>query len=255
MTEWQKVKLGDIAEIRRGASPRPIQDYFAEEGIPWVKIADVTGIASRYVNSTKQYIKESGKRNSVEVFPNDLILSNSATPGIPKFLGIYACIHDGWLLLKENSDINKQYLYYKLLHIRPELVGNANGSVFNNLKIDIVKDFEINLPSIEIQTEIAGTLSCLDAKIELNNRINKNLEEQAQAIFKRWFVDFEFPDEEGKPYKTNGGEFVESDLGMIPKGWRVGKVEDFFNITIGKTPPRKEPQWFTKSNFDVKWLS
>ena len=83
------------------------------------------------------------------------------------------------------------------------------------------------------QTRIAEILGALDDKIELNNRINKNLEEQAQALFKRWFVDFEFPNEEGKPYKSNGGEMVDSALGEIPEGWTVGKLGDYCKVKSG----------------------
>jgi len=77
-------------------------------------------------------------------------------------------------------------------------------------------------------------------------QINDNLEKQAQAIFKSWFVDFE-------PFQD--GEFVDSELGMIPKGWRVGNANDFFNISIGKTPPRKESEWFSKDSCDTVWVS
>jgi len=86
------------------------------------------------------------------------------------------------------------------------------------------------------QRTIAATLSCLDDMIELNNRTNQILEEIAQAIFKSWFIDFEFPNEDGEPYKSSGGEMVDSELGEIPKGWRVGKLEDIAKITMGQSP-------------------
>lgn len=89
------------------------------------------------------------------------------------------------------------------------------------------------------QKRIADVLSALDDKIEVNNKINENLEAQAQAIFKQWFVDFEFPDSEGKPYKTNGGKFIDSELGEIPFGWRVGTLGEIVEVidNRGKTPP------------------
>jgi len=92
------------------------------------------------------------------------------------------------------------------------------------------------LPSLEEQDKIAAILSSLDKKIELNNEMNKTLEEMAQALFKRWFVDFEFPNEEGKPYKSSGGEMVESELGMIPKGWNVKNLKDISTVTMGVSP-------------------
>lgn len=105
---------------------------------------------------------------------------------------------------------------------------------------------EINLPSLETQRSIASILSSLDRKIELNNKINADLEEMAQAIFKNWFVDFE-------PFKD--GKFVDSELGMIPEGWKVGRADDFYQINIGKTPPRKEHKWFSNNPADKIWVS
>lgn len=95
-----------------------------------------------------------------------------------------------------------------------------------------IMNYKINLPTIQEQENIVRILTSLDEKIEINNQINKKLEEMAQTIFKHWFVDFEFPNENGEPYKSSGGEMVESELGMIPKGWRVeslDKVADYLN--------------------------
>lgn len=185
--------------------------------MPWVKIADATGISSRYISSTSEYIIKEGVSKSRIVHPGDLIVSNSATPGLPKFMAIEACVHDGWLIIRDLDGIDKVFLYYVFINIRRRLSNQANGSVFMNLKTDIVKDFVIKLPTLEDQLRIASILSSLDRKIELNNKINADLEEMAQAIFKNWFVDFE-------PFKDD--KFVDSELGMIPEGWKVGKITD-----------------------------
>ena len=244
--EWKEVRLGDVCSIQRGASPRPIQKYISKEGMPWVKIADATGISSRYISSTSEYIIKEGVSKSRIVHPGDLIVSNSATPGLPKFMAIEACVHDGWLIIRDLDGIDKVFLYYVFINIRRRLSNQANGSVFMNLKTDIVKDFVIKLPTLEDQCRIASILSSLDRKIELNNKINADLEEMAQAIFKNWFVDFE-------PFKD--GKFVDSELGMIPEGWKVGRADDFYQINIGKTPPRKEHQWFSTNPADKIWVS
>lgn len=215
--EWKEVRLGDVCSIQRGASPRPIQKFISKEGMPWVKIADATGISSRYISSTSEYIIKEGISKSRIVHPGDLIVSNSATPGLPKFMAIEACVHDGWLIIRDLDGIDKVFLYYVFINIRRRLSNQANGSVFMNLKTDIVKDFVIKLPTLDDQRHIASILSSLDQKIELNNKINADLEEMAQAIFKNWFVDFE-------PFKD--GKFVDSELGMIPEGWKVGKITD-----------------------------
>lgn len=215
--EWKEVRLGDVCSIQRGASPRPIQKFISKEGMPWVKIADATGISSRYISSTSEYIIKEGISKSRIVHPGDLIVSNSATPGLPKFMAIEACVHDGWLIIRDLDGIDKVFLYYVFINIRRRLSNQANGSVFMNLKTDIVKDFVIKLPTLDDQRRIASILSSLDRKIELNNKINADLEEMAQAIFKNWFVDFE-------PFKD--GKFVNSELGRIPEGWKVGKITD-----------------------------
>lgn len=215
--EWKEVRLGDVCSIQRGASPRPIQKFISKEGMPWVKIADATGISSRYISSTSEYIIKEGVSKSRIVHPGDLIVSNSATPGLPKFMAIEACVHDGWLIIRDLDGIDKVFLYYVFINIRRRLSNQANGSVFMNLKTDIVKDFVIKLPTLDDQRRIASILSSLDRKIELNNKINADLEEMAQAIFKNWFVDFD-------PFKD--GKFVDSELGMIPEGWKVGKITD-----------------------------
>lgn len=223
-SNWNEVKIDDICSIRRGASPRPIQKYISERGIPWVKIADATSSNSRFINETKEFIIEEGKEKSRYIEKGTLILSNSATPGLPKFMNINGCVHDGWLILDGFKGVYDNFLYYNLIENRIKLLSLSNGSVFRNLKTDIVKNFNIKLPPLEEQKAIAKILSDLDEKIEVNNKINKNLEEMAQAIFKQWFVDFEFPNEEGKPYKSSGGEMVESELGMIPKGFKVKSI-------------------------------
>ncbi len=216
--------------------------------MPWVKIADATADESRYITKTKECIKLNGVKSSVTVHEGELIVSNSATPGIPKFMKITACVHDGWLIFREFNGILPEYAYYYMIYVRKRLVNTTTGSVFNNLKTDIVKNFEIKLPPIETQKQIANLLTSIDDKIELNNKIAKTLEEMAQALFKEWFVNFRFPGYEK-------AEFVDSELGKIPKGWEVKKLEEIANITIGRTPPRDQNQWFRKDSLGRKCVS
>ena len=259
--EWTQVPFSKLCDITRGASPRPIHDWFVDVGIPWVKISDANSAQSRYITETGQCIKPEGRMKSVEVRPGDLILSNSATPGIPKFMGIDACIHDGWLLLRNLRNLDKQFAYYLLLHERPKLVAQGNGSVFTNLKTEILKNHLVQLPPISEQRAIAHILGTLDDKIELNRRRNQTLEAMARALFKDWFVDF-------GPVraKMEGREpYLPADLWQLfpdrlddegkPEGWGKVAAETVADIGIGKTPPRKEHQWFSESNTDVRWAS
>lgn len=111
-SSWDIKEIDKVCRIRRGASPRPIQDYIKETGIPWVKISDATASNSRFIESTSEFIKEEGRDKSRYVEKGTLILSNSATPGIPKFMGIDACVHDGWLIIDEFKNITNEFLFY-----------------------------------------------------------------------------------------------------------------------------------------------
>lgn len=102
----------------------------------------------------------------------------------------------------------------------------------------------IPVPSIEKQREIISEYNTIQNRITLNNQLIQKLEETAQTLYKHWFVDFEFPNENGKPYKLNGGEMVDSELGIIPKGWKVNSISDFGNVVTGKTPSSDSPEQF-----------
>lgn len=139
-SEWITAPLGSLVEIRRGGSPRPIQDYLSDSGLRWLKISDVTSLSSPFVLEVKEHIKEDGLKKTVFLKKGALVLSNSATPGIPKILDVDSCIHDGWLYFPK-SKLSKYYLYLFFRHIRNELVALGNGSVFTNLKTDVLKAF------------------------------------------------------------------------------------------------------------------
>ena len=134
------------------------------------------------------------------------------------------------------SIINKQlalpkYLYYTLKTF--DLASLNVGSAVPSLTTEVLNDVLVSVPDIDTQTAIAEILSSLDDKIELNNKINQELENLAQTLFKQWFIDFEFPNENGEPYKSSGGEMVESELGEIPKGWNVGTLNDLIDFSNG----------------------
>jgi type I restriction enzyme S subunit len=128
----------------------------------------------------------------------------------------------------------------------------AVGGAQQNLNAGMIKDLPFIIPDLPTQTAIAEILSSLDDKIELNNKINQELETLAQTLFKQWFIDFEFPNENGEPYKSSGGEIVDSELGEIPKGWSVGVLENILDVKGGTTPSTKEPTYW---DGDICWTS
>jgi type I restriction enzyme S subunit len=129
---------------------------------------------------------------------------------------------------KKGETIN-QFVYYLTVssQMRADAIQSMTGtSGRQRVQNDLLSSKRIIIPPINEQKSIASILSSLDSKIELNQKMNKTLEAIGQALFKRWFVDFEFPNEKGKPYKSSGGEMIDSELGKIPKGWKVGKLKD-----------------------------
>lgn len=194
-----------------------------------------------------------------QTLPNDLIISCSGTVGEVSVIrpedpsGI---ISQALLSLRPDViKVSPKFLYYffktKLGH--GALLGASHGSVQVNIaNRETVENIRIRVPSLRTQDRITDILSSLDDKIELNNAINKNLEELTQALFKHWFVDFEFPNENGEPYKSSGGEMVESELGEIPRGWRVAKYGDIVKTTSGGTPNRSRSDYYESGN--ILWV-
>ncbi len=132
-------------------------------------------------------------------------------------------VSDNAINIKPKPQISSgKFIYYLLIHqnLHSKRIGSSQPLITQN----IIKNIEVRLPALIEQKAIENILSSLDDKIELNKKINKNLEELAQTLYKRWFVDFEFPNEDGEPYKSSGGEMVESELGLIPKGWEVESI-------------------------------
>ena len=180
-SHWESGVFGDYVSVKRGGSPRPIQEYLSNEGLHWLKIADVSGVNGPYILEIKEHIKEEGLRKTVHLEPGSLVLSNSATPGIPKILSIGTCIHDGWLYFPQ-SEFTNEWLYCYFLNIRQELVRMANGSVFQNLKTDIVKDFEIIRPDDETLDSFQKIIAPLFGLMEACQQESKQLAALRDAL-------------------------------------------------------------------------
>ena len=172
---WKVGKLGDFVEIKRGGSPRPIQKFLSDEGYRWLKISDVTSLSAPFVLNIAEHIKEEGLSKTVFLKAGSLVLSNSATPGIPKILDLDTCIHDGWLYFPK-SQLSNEYLYLLFKEIRPQLLNLGNGSIFTNLKTDILKNFEISLPSTETLSKFQNIIKLIFEKVLTTQREIKQLE-------------------------------------------------------------------------------
>lgn len=167
---WDWVKLGEVFQIERGGSPRPIDDYFTDQpdGLNWIKIGDATE-TTKYIYATKQKIRPEGARKSRMVYPGDFILSNSMSFGRPYIMQTTGCIHDGWLLLRDLTNrINKDYLYYTLGSelVNRQFISFAAGTTVKNLNIEVVRKVEIPLPPPEEQEKIATLFQSIDTAVE-----------------------------------------------------------------------------------------
>jgi type I restriction enzyme S subunit len=218
-SNWKQIKLGDVAEITMGQSPESQYYNTNNDGLPFLQGNRTFGIKYPFFDtytSLSKKIAETG----------DVIMSVRAPVGDVNITPMKICIGRGLCSLRHKEN-EQEYLYYLMRNYSRTLIKRESGTVFGSVNHADIANLEINLPPLPIQRRIAAILSCLDDKIELNNRINKNLETQAQTIFKNWFVDFE-------PFKN--GEFVKSELGLIPKGWKVGTFSEICTIIMGQSP-------------------
>ena len=242
MEEWKEYKLGEISDIQTGpfGSQLHKSDY-VEEGIPCIMPTnigqqldiDVSNIA--HINEI-----DANRLNRHLVKEGDIIY---ARRGDIEKCAYISEKENGWfcgtgcLRLRINENNNPHFIAYYLStqECKKWIVGNAVGTTMLNLNSSILKELPLYLPSKKTQSKIVSILKSLDDKIENNKKINENLEQQAQALFKSWFVDFE-------PFRDQ--PFVESELGMIPEGWRVGTLSEFGTIICGKTPSKANPDYY-----------
>ena len=253
MEEWKEYKLGELYDVHNGLSkggkffgsgypflsfktvfnnyflppvlPDLVQSNEKEQGGYDIKRGDV------FVTRTSETPEELGM-SSVALKDYPFATYNGFTKRLrPKNLSLIYPEFIGYYLRSRKF----RGLFYGLASSMSTRASLANGDLLG---------MKVFLPSLETQKRIAGILKSFDDKIEVNRRINENLEQQAQALFKSWFVDFE-------PFKN--GEFVESELGMIPKGWRVGTLDEIGDIVGGSTPSKSKPEYYTDKG--IAWLT
>ena len=237
MTEWKTYRLGDIAKFQTG---KLNSNAAVENGkYPFFTCSPNTLAIDNYA-----FDKEA------------ILLAGNNAEGnfsIKYFKGKFNAYQRTYIIETYNDICDIKFLFYALKLCLQQFKLMSQGTSTKFLTAVILNNFEISLPSLEEQRRIAGILGAIDDKIKLNRRINTNLELQAQALYKQWFVDFEFSNEEGKPYKSSGGKMVDSELGPIPEGWSVGNLEDVGTIVGGGTPSKAKPEYYT--NNGIAWIT
>lgn len=247
--DWKVKTIGDICEIT--SSKRIFRADYVKKGVPFFRSKEIIEKAQNKTISTELFISEEKFRKIKEKYGapkiGDILLSAvGARSGIPYYVTDKNDFYfkDGNLVWFKNfrqEKILSKYLFYYLKsnfgqhYINTQMIGSAQGA----LTIEGLKQVLIKFPSLQEQYEITKILSIIDEKIRLNCQLNKNLQAIGQAVFQRWFVDFEFPDKEGKPYKSSDGKMVESQIGIIPEKWEVVKLGDISDVSWGDTNTTK----------------
>jgi len=231
-----KIELNKIADVTAGQSPES-KYYSFKEGIPFLQ-------GNRTFGNLYPSIEVFTKKVTKWAYKNEVLLSVRAPVGDLNFAPFDLCIGRGLASLKAKNGNNK-FLYYALKYNIKNLLRQGIGTTFESVNINTINNFELIIPELESdRSKIASFLSSIDSKFELNNFINTELEAMAKTIYDYWFVQFDFPDENGKPYKTSGGKMVwnEELKRDIPEGWGVGKLRDFTNIFDSKRIPLSNVQ-------------
>ena len=249
MEEWKEYKLHEIGRIVGGATP-PTKDSANYDGeISWITPKDLSNFTGRYIQKGERTITQKGfESSSCQILPKGSILFSSRAPiGYIAIAANELCTNQGFKsIIPDNNLVNNLFLYYLLKYNKEEIEGLGSGTTFKEVSAKVMQNFDIKIPCIQTQKKIADILSSLDNKIELNKRINDNLEQQAQALFKSWFVDFE-------PFK--GRKFVDSELGMIPEGWRVEELGNITNSITEKAGNRTDVKVLSPVNTGELLLS
>ena len=231
---WRYKKLGEVCDVERGGSPRPIQQYItdSEDGINWIKIGDAQE-GSKYITSTKEKIIPEGVKKSRLVHCGDFILSNSMSFGRPYILKVDGCIHDGWLVIRDKHEtFIKDYLYYYLSSptLYRTFTSLAVGGVVNNLNSKLVRNVDVIIPPKEEQEAIVAELDEINETIEALKQQVADLDALAQSTFYTMF---------GDPVTNE-------------KGWEEKKLGELAIIGTGATPSRTKENIYYNGN--IPWV-
>ena len=229
--EWKRVKLKDCCYFKEGYvnPPQTYPEYF-DGDIKWIRAVDLN---DSYVYTTSRTLSqigfESAKKSAYLFPPDSIVISKSGTIGRLGIIKDYMCGNRATINIQPKENINLFYLFYFLRSKQREFANLAVGSVQKNLYISILEEIEIDLPSLQDQKRIAVILSSLDDKVELNNKINENLERQAQAFYEYLFIE------------------------NMDSKWQQGTISDLGTVVGGSTPSKSKPEYYTENG--IAWIT
>ena len=236
--ELKKYRLGEICEVVNGATPSTKDSDNYDGSIIWITPKDLSDQKKKYIKRGQRMITEKGFNccSAQMIPPYNILMSSRAPIGLLAINQSECCTNQGFknlVLDKTLCDVDFMYYYLKF-HIK-EIEALGTGTTFMEVSKSSLLNFEVKIPNINMQRDIAKCLSDIDRKIELNKRINDNLEAMAKQLYDYWFVQFDFPNEEGKPYKASGGAMVwnEKLKREIPEGWKAASIFEELSVQYG----------------------
>ncbi|HRH10996.1 MAG TPA: restriction endonuclease subunit S [Bacteroidia bacterium] len=231
---WHKYKLNDVIELIGGGTPKTSIKEYWDGDIPWLSVVDFNNGQKRVYNTEKKITELGLKNSSAKILKKgQLIISARGTVGVLSELGRDMSFNQSCYGINAKPELTtNRFLYYLINYNINQVRSNAYGSVFDSITTSTFENIDINLPPLSEQESIAEILSILDDKIELNLQMNKTLEEMAMALYKHWLVDF-------GPFKN--GRFVESEMGMIPEGWKMIELKEIASINTESSKPFNNP--------------
>ncbi len=254
MSRWNIQELGKVSSIHNGSTPSTSVEEFWNGNIIWITPKDLSEQNRKYIEKGERFITKKGlsKVKSKLLPKGTLLLSSRAPIGLLSIAKNELVTNQGFKnIIVDENQISNEFLYYYLKLKVKELNNLGTGTTFKELSKSSLEKFKVKLPDLPTQQKIASVLSVLDDKIELNNRINAELEAMAKTLYDYWFVQFDFPivTSSGveKPYKTSGGKMVYNETlkREIPEGWEVKRLEEIEEkIITGKTPSTKIAEYF-----------
>lgn len=242
-----KYKIAELCEINR-------KNISKKDDIEYINYLDTSNLTEGVIKDLKQYNLKNDKvpsRAKRLVRENDILIStvrpNQKHYGILREIPENLVVSTGFAVLTpDQKKVYPEYLYRFLTqnHITEYLqsIAETSTSAYPSIKPSVIGELEIDLPPLAEQKSIADIFLSIDQKITINNKINNILEKIAMAIYKHWFIDFEFPNENGEPYKSSGGEMVENKLGLIPKGWKIKSLDEIADFLNGLAMQKYRPQ-------------
>jgi type I restriction enzyme, S subunit len=232
MSEWKKTIVADIADF----NTRSVNKDFKFDVIEYIDTSSVE--KGQLTNTQEILLKEAPSRAKRRIQKNDILIS-SVRPNLEHYYFVDKCkentvVSTGFVVITPKKDTYPYFLYCLLTTEQYTQyltqVANSHTSTYPSFNPEVIENSILSIPDYPEQKRIADILSCLDAKIENLRWQNETLEQIAQTLFKHWFIDFEFPNADGKPYKSSGGAMFASESGDIPEGWKAGKLEDLIIV-------------------------